>query len=72
MLGKSEFENMSLYTLASLYLDTFKDYFNRVVYDADLNLNARILDYIITNRKDESRFFDVVNRVYSIRINNKG
>ena len=66
-MNKQHFESMSLYTLANLYLDTFKDYSIRQIYDNDLSLNARILDYIIIDRKDESIFFALVDSMYKLR-----
>ena len=60
---------MSLYTLASLYIDTFDDYFNRIVRTGDKKLNANILDYIIKVRKDESIFFVTVIRMRQARVN---
>lgn len=67
MLGKKQFENMSLYTLANLYIDTFSDYSTRQIHDNDLSLNTRILDYIVHDRKDENIFFNMIDSMYRIR-----
>lgn len=66
-MNKKQFENMSLYTLASLYIDTYQDYTGRTIHETDRKLNTAILNYVINDRHDESYFFPLVERVLKIR-----
>lgn len=66
-MNRKQFENMSLYTLASLYIDTYKDYKNRIIENYSKKLNFSILDYVINQRHDEDLFFDMVKSMLKIR-----
>jgi len=68
-MNKKQFENMSLYTLASLFVDTYKDYESRVINPIDKKLNSSILDYIINSRHDEKIFFPMVEKMSKIHNN---
>ena len=69
-MNKKQFENMSLYTLASLYVDTYTDYNNRKMNPVSKKLNNSILDYIINDRHDEKIFFPIVENMTTIRKHN--
>jgi len=64
-MNEKIFQNMSLYTLASLYIDSYSDYENRIINNR--KLNNQILDYIINDRKDEDFFFPMVESMNKIR-----
>lgn len=64
---KIEFSNMSLHTLAMLYLDCFKNYGSREFYsDNEHTLSCNIFTYV-QSRGDEQLFFDLVNKYADIR-----
>jgi len=58
---------MSLYTLASLFIDSYSNYKNRII--TDKKLNNSILDYIINCRHDEKIFFPMVEKMAKIHNN---
>ena len=64
-MNEKLFNKMSLYTLASLFIDSYSDYKNRII--ADKKLNNSILDYVINYRKDNDLFFEMVNVMIKIR-----
>jgi len=64
-MNEKTFNKMSLYTLASLFIDSYSDYKNRII--ADKKLNSSILDYVINYRRDGDLFFEMVNVMIKIR-----
>jgi hypothetical protein len=64
-MNEKIFQNMSLYTLASFFIDSYSDYENRIINNR--KLNNQILDYIINDRKDEDFFFPMVESMNKIR-----
>ena len=64
-MNEKLFNKMSLYTLASLFIDSYSDYKNRII--ADKKLNNSILDYVINYRKDNDLFFEMVKSMVKIR-----
>ena len=66
-MNEKIFQNMSLYTLASLYIDTYNDYEKRIINPIGRKLNNSILDYVINGRKDEDFFFPMVESMNKIR-----
>jgi len=64
-MNEKIFQNMSLYTLASFFIDSYSDYENRIINNR--KLNNSILDYVINGRKDEDFFFPMVESMNKIR-----
>ena len=64
-MNEKIFQNMSLYTLASLFIDSYSNYKNRII--SDKKLNSSILDYVINYRRDGDLFFEMVNAMIKIR-----
>ncbi len=57
----AHFEDMSLTTLASLYLDCFENYDLRKFYPQDKALIVAIQAYITLDRHDECFFYPIVD-----------
>jgi len=64
-MNQKIFNKMSLYTLASLFIDSYSNYKNRII--SDKKLNSSILDYVINYRRDGDLFFEMVNAMIKIR-----
>jgi hypothetical protein len=63
---KIEFSNMSLHTLANLYIDCFSDWKNRLVYANEQKTFQSILVYV-AERSDESLFGSLVDLYAKVR-----
>ena len=64
-MNQKIFNKMSLYTLASLFIDSYSNYKNRII--SDKKLNSSILDYVINYRQDTDLFFGMVDAMLKIR-----
>lgn len=64
---KISFENMSLHTLANLYLDCFKNYGSRLFYSDQDHILANNIFIYIQSRGDEQLFFQFVNKYADMR-----
>jgi len=64
---KVEFGDMSLHTLANLYLDCFDDYNTRKIYSDQSNILKNNIFIYIQSRQDETRFFELVETNNKIR-----
>jgi hypothetical protein len=61
-----KFENMSLHTLANLYLDCIKDYSTMAFYENELSVARNILIYVNV-RQDGEIFSAIVKKYADIR-----
>ena len=65
---KVEFGDMSLHTLANLYLDCFDDYkIRKFSSDQSANILKNNIFIYIQSRQDETRFFELVETNNKIR-----
>lgn len=62
-MNEKQFNEMSLYTLASLFIDTYNNYGSNQVSYHDKKLHDQILNYVIDYRHDEKLFFEILENV---------